>query len=50
VQTANTFPHLASLANYHFKKAYNDPREANLAEIIRVAQIFPRYVEKEEGN
>lgn len=46
--TSNTFPQLASLANSHFKSAFQDTRDTNLVEIIRVAQLFPRYVELED--
>ena len=49
-RTTNTFPQLASLANFHFQKAYNDPREANLEKIIKVAQLFPRFVEQEDED
>eukprot|EP00253_Pinus_taeda_P032108 PITA_32108 len=46
--TANTFPQLPSLANSHFKSAFQDTRDSNLAEIIRVSQLFPKCVELED--
>lgn len=45
----NTFPQLSSLASYHFKKIYRAPNNATLAEIIRVAQLFPHFVDQEEA-
>lgn len=45
----NTFPQLASLANYHFKQTYRAPPVENLAEIIQVAQLFPCFLDQEAG-
>lgn len=42
---ANTFPQLATLANSHFKHIYKAPPEANLAKIMQVAHLFPRFVD-----
>lgn len=36
---------LVSLANEHFKSIYKAPREANILEIMGVAEHFPRFVE-----
>lgn len=36
---------VASLASSHFKKIYRAPPDVNLAKIIQVAQLFPRFVE-----
>lgn len=49
-QIVNTFPQLSELATSHFKHTYSAPRDTNLAEIIKVAQLFPRFVEQEEGD
>lgn len=46
----NTFPQLAELATSHFKRTYSAPRDTNLAEIIKVAQLFPIFVDQEEGG
>eukprot|EP00253_Pinus_taeda_P027834 PITA_27834 len=45
--TVNTFSQLASLVTSHFKRTYRAPPYANLAEIIQVAQLFPRFVDQE---
>eukprot|EP00253_Pinus_taeda_P030816 PITA_30816 len=39
---------LARLAINHFKGIYSAPREANILEIMRVAENFPRFVLQEE--
>jgi len=44
----DTFPHLASLATSHFKQVYQAPPNATLAEVIRVAHLFPRFIERED--
>eukprot|EP00253_Pinus_taeda_P016547 PITA_16547 len=49
-QPLNTFPQLAALASSHFKQIYRAPPIVNLAEIIHVAQLFPRFVDQEGGR
>ena len=34
----------------HFQKLFSDQGESTLAEVIRTAQCFPRYVEVEEAE
>lgn len=46
----NSFLQLAKLASSNFKCTYRDPRETNLVEIIKVAQLFPRFVDPVEGD
>lgn len=43
----DTFSQLATLATSHFKQVYQAPPNATLAEVIRVAQLFPRFVNQE---
>jgi len=43
----DTFPYLASLATSHFEQVYQAPPNATLAEVIRVAQLFPQFVDQE---
>lgn len=38
------------MASSHFKQIYRAPPNANLTEIIQVAQLFPRFVEQEDGR
>lgn len=47
--TVNTFRGLASLATAHFKKIYKEPPHATMAEILRIAQNFSRFVDEEAG-
>eukprot|EP00253_Pinus_taeda_P003262 PITA_03262 len=41
---------LASLAIEHFKGIYRAPREANILEIMRLAEKFPRFVLQDESE
>ena len=43
------FPQLATLATSHFKQVYQAPPNATLVEVIRVAQLFPRFVDQEDA-
>ena len=36
--------------SFHFKQIYRAPQNVNLVEIIRVAQLFPRFLDQEEGR
>eukprot|EP00253_Pinus_taeda_P018951 PITA_18951 len=49
-QIVNSFPQLFELSSSHFKSKYRAPREIKLVEIIRVAQLFPRFVDPVEGD
>ena len=44
-----SFKDLSSLGVKHFKTLFKAPMEAYIAEVIRVAHFFPRYID-EEGN
>ena len=44
---ASSFEDLASLGITYFKDLFKAPAEASIAEVIRVAQLFPRYIEEE---
>ena len=46
---AHSFEDLASLGVNFFKNLYKATEEISIAEVIRVAQFFPRFIE-EEGN
>eukprot|EP00253_Pinus_taeda_P003055 PITA_03055 len=43
-------PSYVSLASSHFKQIYRAPPIVNLAEIIQVAQLFPCFLDQEEGR
>eukprot|EP00253_Pinus_taeda_P025314 PITA_25314 len=47
---ANTFESLSSLGQSHFQNMYADQGEITIAEVIKTAQSFPRYVEEEEAD
>eukprot|EP00253_Pinus_taeda_P036400 PITA_36400 len=48
---ATSFEELSSLGKNHFQSLFSDQGGITLAEVIRVAQCFPRFVEDEEdGN
>lgn len=49
-EEANTFEELSLLGRNHFQSLFADQGEITLAEIIRTAQCFPRYVEDEEAE
>lgn len=34
----------------HFKNMFKEPHEVTIAQVIRVYQLFPRYVEEEEND
>lgn len=44
---ANTFESLSSLGRNHFQNLFSEQRGTSLAEIIRTALSFPKYVEEE---
>lgn len=45
----SSFEDLASLGICHFKALFKAPTKVSIAEVIRVAQFFPSFVD-EEGN
>eukprot|EP00253_Pinus_taeda_P014598 PITA_14598 len=45
---ADNFQKIAHLGTTHFRNLYKSPREANLLDIIYVANHFPRFVEEED--
>eukprot|EP00253_Pinus_taeda_P008617 PITA_08617 len=45
--TVHTFQQLASLATTHFKYIYQAPPNATISEVIRVAQLFPQFFDRE---
>ena len=45
----DTFPQLATLTTSHFKQVYQAPPNPTLEEVIRVAQLFPRFVDQEDS-
>jgi len=47
VQSLN---HLATLSTSHFSGLYKAPQETTLAEIIKVAGVFPRFVNHEAAE
>eukprot|EP00253_Pinus_taeda_P032708 PITA_32708 len=49
-QKVNTSKELASLASTHFKSIYSAPGEANILEIMCIAELFPQFVELEEAE
>lgn len=48
-EKAQSFEELASLRVAYFKDLFRAPVEACIAEVIRVAQLFPSFID-EEGN
>eukprot|EP00253_Pinus_taeda_P008490 PITA_08490 len=47
---ANTFNKLSQLGTNHFRTIYKAPPGTNLAEIINLANHFPRFVNEEEAE
>eukprot|EP00253_Pinus_taeda_P002268 PITA_02268 len=47
---ASSFEALSNMGKNHFKSLFSDPGGVSLAEIIRTAQYFPRFVEGEEAE
>jgi hypothetical protein len=45
---SKNFKELADLGTEHFKKLYKAQEETSIAEIIKVARLFPCFVEEEE--
>eukprot|EP00253_Pinus_taeda_P008946 PITA_08946 len=46
----SSFEALSTMGKNHFKSLFSDPGGVSLAEIIRTAQSFPRFVEREEAE
>eukprot|EP00253_Pinus_taeda_P009046 PITA_09046 len=47
---ANTFNKLSQLGTNHFRSIYKSPPGTNLAEIINLANHFPRFVNEEDAE
>lgn len=47
-QPVSTQQNLARLANAHFKGIYKAPGGINILEIMRIAELFPRFVDQED--
>eukprot|EP00253_Pinus_taeda_P015727 PITA_15727 len=47
---AKTFESLSALGQNHFQNLFADQGEVTIAEVIKTAQCFPRYVEEEEAE
>ena len=43
-------PEIAGEGVIHFKNLFKAPNQASIAEVIRVAQLFPRFVEEEDNR
>ena len=46
----DTFDSMASLGEEHFKNLYKAPDHATLAEVIRIAQVFPGFVDPDDNQ
>ena len=44
-----SFEELAGTGVEHFQNLFKAPTRAQIAEIMRIAQVFPRFVGKEEN-
>jgi len=44
-KSMKSFHDLAELANTHFKDIFKEPPIATLAEVMHIAQSFPRFVD-----
>eukprot|EP00253_Pinus_taeda_P022219 PITA_22219 len=49
-RVVNTFSDLSSLGLRHFQKIFSDPGEDTIAEAMRTAQCFPRFIEGDEAE
>ena len=47
--THDTVEGMDSTGVEHFKKLYKEPIQSSLAKVIRIAQVFPRFVEEEDN-
>lgn len=47
-QSVTSQPNLARLATEHFRGIYKAPMEANILEIMRVAELFPRFIDQDD--
>eukprot|EP00253_Pinus_taeda_P034625 PITA_34625 len=45
-----SFPDLSSLGQRHFQRIFSDPGGTTIAEIIRTAQCFPRFIEEDMND
>jgi len=49
-EIARSFEDLASEGVNYFKNLFKAPDEVSIAEVIRAAQIFPRFIEEEDND
>lgn len=49
-QPVSSQQNLARLANAHFRGIYKAPGGINILEIMRIAELFPRYVDQEDSE
>ena len=49
-EVATSFQDLSTLGTTYFKYFFKAPAEVSIAEVIRVAQLFPRFVEDEDNE
>eukprot|EP00253_Pinus_taeda_P033725 PITA_33725 len=46
----SSFPELSGLGKRHFQNIFADQGEATIAEVFRIVQSFPRFVEEDEAE
>eukprot|EP00253_Pinus_taeda_P002838 PITA_02838 len=49
-RVVRTFSDLSGLGQRHFQRIFSDTGEATIAEVIRTAQCFPRFVKEDEAD
>eukprot|EP00253_Pinus_taeda_P029977 PITA_29977 len=49
-RVVKSFSDLLGLGQRHFQRIFSDTGEATIAEVIRTAQCFPRFVEEDEAD
>ena len=48
--THTTFEGMAKTGVEHFKNLFKAPSQASIAEVTRISQLFPRFVEEEDNR
>eukprot|EP00253_Pinus_taeda_P030772 PITA_30772 len=49
-RVVKTFLDLSGLVQRHFQRIFSDSGEATIAEVMRTAQCFPRFIEEDEAT
>eukprot|EP00253_Pinus_taeda_P028916 PITA_28916 len=49
-RVVKSFSDLSGLGQRHFQRIFSDPGEATIAEVMRTAQCFPRFIEEDEAE